>query len=319
MKTLSLTFILTFIFSLSACSQGNIAQNVNSTTNQANSQETREKPKQNDELQKRIEQAAAAAKGLVGAGVMLLETGESAYLNQNGQFPMQSVYKLPIAMAAMRQIDNGKLTLEQKIRVEKEDFVRKGMHSPLRDKNPNGTETSVAELMRLSVSESDGTASDVLFRLAGGAESIQKFLEEIGVKEVNVINTEKEIGRDWETQYRNWASPEGAISLLRALHEVRGLSEQGREFILKISKETVTGPKRIKGLLPKETTVAHKTGTGGTRDGVTGATNDIGIITLPNGNHLAVAVFVSDSPADIATRERVMAEIAKLAWDEWNK
>ena len=318
MKIAALACILTFIVSISACSPGTAEQNTISKGNQNNSQETKPAPTPNEELRKRVEQAAAA-KGRVGVGIMLLETGESVYLNQNEQFPMQSVYKLPIAMAAMRQVDNGNLQLQQKVRVEKDDFVRRGMNSPLRDKNPNGTEISVAELLSLSVSQSDGTASDVLFRLAGGAEAIHKFLEEIEVKEVMVVNTEKEIGRDWETQYRNWASPDGAVSLLRALHEGRGLSEESRAFLLKILTETTTGPRRLKGLLPKGTPVAHKTGTGGTRNGVTGATNDIGIITLPNGNHLAVAVFVADSPADEATRERVIAEIAKIAWDEWSK
>jgi beta-lactamase class A len=81
----------------------------------------------------------------------------------------------------------------------------------------------------------------------------------------------------------------------------------------------VTGPNRIKGLLPKGTIVAHKTGTGGTNDGLTSATNDIGIIYLPNGKHLAVAVFVSDSPADDKTREGVIARIAKASWDRWSK
>jgi beta-lactamase class A len=225
---------------------------------------------------------------------------------------MQSVYKLPIGMAALKEIDAGRLKLDQKIRVEKAEFVRQGMHSPLRDKNPNGIETTVEELLRLSIAESDGTASDVLFRLAGGAESIGKFLSEIGVKE-------KVIGRDWETQYRNWASPNGAISLLRALHERRGLSESSQALALKILTEATTGPRRLKGLLPKDAPVAHKTGTSGTRSGVTAATNDIGIITLPNGKHLAIAVFVSDSPADETTRERVIAEAAKAAWDKWSK
>lgn len=39
------------------------------------------------------------------------------------------------------------------------------------------------------------------------------------------------------------------------------------------------------------------------------------IITLPEDRHLAVAVFVSDSAADDATRESVIARIAKAAWD----
>jgi beta-lactamase class A len=79
--------------------------------------------------------------------------------------------------------------------------------------------------------------------------------------------------------------------------------------------ESTPGAKRLKGLLPAGANVAHKTGTSGTDKGVTAATNDIGIITLPNGRHLAIAVFVADSPADEATREGVIAKIAKAVWD----
>jgi beta-lactamase class A len=83
--------------------------------------------------------------------------------------------------------------------------------------------------------------------------------------------------------------------------------------------ESTTGPQRLKGLLPVGTNVAHKTGTSGTEKGITAATNDIGIITLPNGKHLAIAVFVSDSPADEATREGTTAKIAKAVWDSLSK
>jgi beta-lactamase class A len=233
---------------------------------------------------------------------------------------MQSVYKLPIAMAVMRKVEAGRAKLDQSVRVEKSDFVRRGMHSPIRDRNPNGAELSVGELLRFSVSESDGTASDVLLELAGGPEAVGRYLIELGVTEMIVADPEKEIGRDWETQYRNWATPAGAVSLLAALHEGRGgLSESSRAFLLKIMIESSTGPRRLKGLLPKDAVVAHKTGTSGTREGVTAATNDIGIVTLPDGRHLAVAVFVSDSKADEATREAIIAKAARAAWDNWSK
>lgn len=75
----------------------------------------------------------------------------------------------------------------------------------------------------------------------------------------------------------------------------------------------------MKGLLPKDATVAHKTGTSGTRDGLTAATNDIGIVTLPDGRHLAIAVFVSDSTADETTREETIAKIARAVWDNFSK
>src|SRR5256886_491281 len=189
------------------------------------------------------------------------------------------------------------------------------MSSPVRDKYPDGTELTIAELLRYALCESDGSTSDVLMKLIGGPGSIMAFLEEIQMPDIQVVNSEKEIGRDWETQYRNWATPKGALALLVALQSQRKLSTESQALLLKLMTESIPGAKRLKGELPAGTVVAHKTGTGGTRDGITSATNDIGIITLPNGTHLAVAVFVSDSSADEATRESVIARVAKAAWD----
>ncbi len=316
---LPLAFILFPLITIFACNAASTQKANLPTSNPTPTASQKPKPpeKQNDKLRKEIEQIASAAKGRVGVAAEVLETGESISLNPNEHFPMQSVYKLPIAMAVMTQVDNGKLPLEQQVRVEKSDFVRLGQHSPIRDKNPNGVELSVSELLRFTVSESDGTAPDVLLRLVG-IDVVTKCLNDLGINEVVVLNTEKEIGRDWETQYRNWASPHGAVQLLRSLHERRGLSEQSQQLLLKFMTETPTGPRRLKGLLPKTAVVAHKTGTGGTNGGVASATNDIGLITLPNGRHLAIAVFVSDSQTDLVTRELVIARIGKAIWDEFS-
>lgn len=270
-----------------------------------------------NKLRARIKRIAAAARGRVGVAALLIETGETVSINAAGRFPMQSVYKLPIAMAALARVDAGALTLEQQVRVEPAEFVHAEQRSPLRDANPGGAQISVGELLRLSVSESDGTASDVLLRLVGGAGEVMDYLRGLGVNEVIVRDTEREIGRDRAVQYRNRATPRAAVGLLRALHEERGLSPKSRALLLRLMTETPTGLKRIKGRLPAGTLVAHKTGTSGTSDGVTAATNDIGIITLPDGRHLALAVFVADARADQATREDVIARIAHAAW-EWS-
>jgi len=120
-----------------------------------------------NELRDRIEQISQAARGRVGVKATVLETGESVTLNGDRQFPMQSVYKFPIAMAVLAQVDRGKLKLDQKIRVEASDFVSDLQHSPIRDENPQGVELSLAELLKYMVSESDGTACDVLLKLVG--------------------------------------------------------------------------------------------------------------------------------------------------------
>ena len=274
---------------------------------------------QDEALQKQLEQIALTAKGRVGIAALVLETGETVSLNPQDHFPMQSVYKLPIGMAVMKQVDAGKIKLDQKVRVTKADFVGPRQHSPIRDQNPNGAELSVTELLKYAISESDGTACDVLMKLAGGPIPLQRYLTDLAVTDIIVLNTEKELAQDWQAQYRNFASPEAAVALLRAIHERRGLSESSQALLLKLLIESTPGAKRLKGLLPAGTIVAHKTGTSGTQKGITAATNDIGIITLPNGRHLIIAVFVTDSPADEATREAVIAKVARAAWDKWSK
>jgi beta-lactamase class A len=118
-------------------------------------------------------------------------------------------------------------------------------------------------------------------------------------------------------QYRNYSTPRAATALLRALFDGHGVSPAARDLLLGDLAASTPGPNRIKGQLPPGTAVAHKTGTDATRNGLTRATNDIGIVTLPGGRHLAVAVFVKDSTADEAARERAIAAAARAAYDAW--
>lgn len=270
------------------------------------------------ELQTTLATIAADARGRVGAAAMVAETRRRIAFHGDERFPMQSVYKVPIAMAVLRGVDEGRLSLAQRVRVGKDDLLPREAHSPIRDENPEGVEVSLAELLRYAVSESDGTASDVLLRLAGGASKVQAHLAGLGLAGMVVANTEKEIVGAHDVQYRNWATPVGAVDLLDAVRQGAGLSAASRSLLLELMTETTTGPRRLRGLLPAGAIVAHKTGTSGTSGGVTAATNDIGLVTLPDGRHLALAVFVSDSTADLEARESVIARIAQAAWD-WSR
>jgi beta-lactamase class A len=288
------------------CTSNNSSNRADSQDSQTNAPENVVTSNANNELRNQIEQISDAAQGRVGVTATVLETGETVTLNGDQQFPMQSVYKFPIGMAVLAQVDQGKLQLDQQVRVEASDFVPDPMHSPIRDEYPQGVELSLAELLKYMVSESDGTACDVLLELVGGPDVVTQYLRDLGVDNLVV-------------QYRNYATPDAAVTLLRALHEGQGLSDASRALLLRLMTETPTGPRRIKGLLPDGTVVAHKTGTSGTVDGVTAATNDVGIVTLPNGQHLAIAVFVSDSTANDTIREEVIAKVSRAAWDEWSK
>ena len=278
------------------------------------------------ELEKRFAAIAQDAKGKVGVAAVILETGDAAFLNEQGQYPMQSVYKLPISMAVRDQVRQGKLELDEKIGVTKDDMVRPGQASVIRDKNPNGGEFTIRELIRLALVESDGTASDVLMRVAGGPDEVQAYLTRIGVPDIKVVNTEKEFAKDWQLQFQNYAKPIAAVELLAFLFDRGAVHPPAAEaadadlnLLLGDMNDSKPGARRLRGLLPVATILPHKTGTSGSREGVTAATNDIGIIYLPNGKHLAIAVFVSESPADEKAREAVIARIAKAAWDRWGR
>jgi beta-lactamase class A len=262
-----------------------------------------------------LERIEKESGGTLGAAALLVETGEVVAWNGDGHFPMQSVCKAPIGMAVLHEVDAGNLSLDTKVRVEPADLVPSGMHSPLRDAHPQGgVDVPLREILRLSVEESDGTASDVLLRVLGGKAKAQAYLSSLGIEGIRIETTEGEIGRDYGAQYRSWASPLAAVRWLAALEQGKDLRPASRALLLGWMTATKTFPTRLKAGLPVGTEVAHKTGSSGSRDGVSAATNDIGIITLPDGRHLAVAVFLRDSKADAETRDAAIAKVARAAW-----
>src|SRR5215472_2127253 len=86
------------------------------------------------DLPDQFEKIASAAQGRVGVAIEVLESSETASFHGDEHFPMHSVYKLPISMAVLQQVDRGEVKLDQLVKVEPSDFVRKGMYSPVRDK-----------------------------------------------------------------------------------------------------------------------------------------------------------------------------------------
>ncbi|MGG7266457.1 serine hydrolase, partial [Klebsiella pneumoniae] len=67
--------------------------------------------------------------------------------------------------------------------------------------------------------------------------------------------------------------------------------------------------------LPKNTIVAHKTGTSGINNGIAAATNDVGVITLPNGQLIFISVFVAESKETSEINEKIISDIAKITWN----
>lgn len=258
---------------------------------------------------------AAEAHGRVGVACSLPGRPLDCNLHAADAFPMQSVYKLPITMAALHAVEKGRLRLDQQIRFLPSDLIAPDQYSPLRDAHPHGNaDVPVEELMRLAIMDSDGVASDILIRILGGPASVDAYVGSLGIRGIHIVDTEKTLGRNVKLEDRDTAEPRAMVALLRLLADHSPLSPEHTQLLLGWMGSTHTGDHRIRALLPPGTPVADKTGTSGTSRNFTNATNDVGLITLPNGQKLALVILVADSAAPEATRERVIAEIARAVW-----
>jgi beta-lactamase class A len=177
---------------------------------------------------------------------------------------MQSVYKFPIGVAILHAVEEGHLGLSQSVLFLPTDAVRQGQHSPLRDLHPQGgVAVPLQVLLQLAVSESDGTASDILLRVLGGPKVVDDYIRSLGVQGIAVVDNEKTIGRDARVQYRDTSTPAAMVQLLRLLADNSPLTSGHTALLLRLMTQSGTSNARIKGLLPPNTQVAHKTGTSG--------------------------------------------------------
>lgn len=262
-----------------------------------------------------LEQIVNSADARVGIALLHLENRDTLSIHGRQHFPMQSVYKFPLAMAVLSEVDKGKLSLDQKVHIHKEDMLP-NTWSPMAKKYPQGNaDVPLSELVMSTVSLSDNNTCDMLFRMLGGPKNIERYIHALGVKNIAIVATEEEMHRDWNVQFTNWCEPIAMVQLLDIFYKQKALSKVSTEYLWKWMVETPTGMHRLKERLPAGTVVAHKTGTDGPNaEGVIGAINDAGIITLPNGKHIALVVYISRTK-DEKKAEDTIARIARACYE----
>ena len=272
---------------------------------------------QKAELKKEISKITEGKKATVAVSVLGIDF-PFQYNNNNAEkkLPMQSVFKYHIALAVLDLVDQGKLSLDQKVFIKKSELLP-NTWSPIREKNPEGNfEMPISELIEYSVAMSDNVGCDVLLRLIGGPKVVHDFLISKGAKDTQIVYNEELMQSEWKNQYENYTTMKSATKLLKDFYKGKILSEKSTEFLLAVMYRTSTGLNKIVEQLPKYAKVAHKTGSSGKNDaGLTGAENDIAIITLPNGKTYAIAIFVSDSTESYDVNCKMISDISKVVFE----
>ncbi|MGZ5192658.1 MAG: class A beta-lactamase, subclass A2 [Kaistella sp.] len=271
-------------------------------------------------LKKEILQITKGKNATVAVSVLDFENNKSVNINGNKKLPMLSVFKFHIGLAVLNEVDHGRLSLDQKIFIKKSDLLE-NTWSPIREKFPNGNvEISLGELIKYTVAESDNNGCDILLRLIGGTETVQKFIDSKGIRNFTIKVDEEQMHKGFEYMYLNVTTTNSANQLLKNFFEGKIVSKTSTDFLMKTMLETSTGKNKIVALLPNSTPVAHKTGSSGKNEkGLTIAENDIGIVMLPDGKQYAISVFVSDSMESAETNTKMIADISKIIFDYFSK
>ena len=289
--------------------------------------------------------AARAAPGVLGFGLMNLESGEFWVRLGDRAFPMMSVFKLPLGAAVLAEVDAGRLKLAETLTITAKDLSPP--YSPIADAWPGRTAYTVGEVLTAALTDSDNTAADVLMKRIGGPGDVSAWLQDEKVDEVRVDRYERELAPDilamapfrpaWKgaafaaavatvaparrhaatlaymADPRDTATPRGMLGFLRKLNDGELISPASTRLLLERLQATPRGADRIKAGLPKGATFAHKPGTSGTDQGLTAAYNDVGVITLADKRRYAVAAFLSGSTAPESARAALFADLGRLA------
>lgn len=271
-------------------------------------------------LKKEILQITKGKNATVSVSVLDFENNKSVHINGNKKLPMLSVFKFHIGLAVLNEVDQGKLNLDQKILIKKSDLLE-NTWSPIRERFPEGDiEMPLGLLIKYTVAESDNNGCDILLRLIGGTETVQKFINSKGVRNFTIKVNEEQMHQGFEFMYLNTTTANSANQLLKDFRDKKIVSKTSTDFLMTTMLETSTGKNKIVAQLPESVPVAHKTGSSGKNEkGLTIAENDIGIVTLPGGKSYALSIFVSDSMESAETNTKMIADISKIVFDYFSK
>ncbi|MGR4895655.1 serine hydrolase [Stenotrophomonas sp. ATCM1_4] len=282
--------------------------------------------------------------GELGAAIVHLESGRSVYINGDRPFPMASTMKVPVAVHILALVDEGTLSLQQQVTLKADDIYPE-MGGPMDLHLSAGSAITVRDLLHMMITVSDNNATDILIRLGGGTAAVDARMRALGIDGLRVDRyiwellanyrgnaasqaqpmgpaAYAELSRGerseeqrrshtnaWNADPRDTSTARAMTLLLEKTWKGQVLSPASLDVLQAIMRDTRTGTARLPGMLPRDTPVAHKTGTVGD------VINDVGVITLPGGRgHAVISVFVQ-SRASSQERDAAIAQLARAAHD----
>ena len=233
-----------------------------------------------------------------------MRDGSVSGINENERFAMHSVMKFPQALYVADYLSRKGLALDDTIVVDKADLMQ-DTWSPMLKRLEGKMAFSYAELLELSLVQSDNNACELLFKYCGKPQVVEKYIRRLGFPDINIRMTEEQMQKNPAKAIENSSTPAEMVRLFDWFYHHKD-DNPYMTFIWQTMADCSTGLKRIPAAIPVGARIVHKTGTGfplpeGVQD-----INDAGIILMPDGSRAIVAVFATKS-----TSEAEIADIAR--------
>ena len=237
-------------------------------------------------------------------GACIMRNGSIVGINENERFAMHSVMKFPQALYVANYLSRKGLDLEDTIVVDKADLMQ-DTWSPMLKLFEGVKAFSYAELLELSLGQSDNNASELLFKFCGKPQSIEKCMRKLGFHDIHIRMTEERMHKNPAKAIENYSTPAEMVRLFEWFYRHKD-DNQYLTFIWKTMADCSTGLERIPAAIPTDARVVHKTGTGFPSPEGVQDMNDAGVILMPDGSHAIIAIFTTHSSS-----EAVIANIAR--------
>ena len=262
----------------------------------------------------KIRQAIQGKNATVGVAFSI--DGQLFTFNDEHRYPLMSVFKLHVAIAALQKMENECIALDS-LRFIESSQIHKDTYSPLRELYPERNfYLSYADLMRYAVSQSDNNACDILIDYLGGIDIVKDRIDKLGITNYNLTETEETMHSRISNCYNNWSTPSSTLQLLEKLYNEPILNETHTEFLKNILIETSTGKDKIKAGLPDNIVLGHKTGSSDRLDdGTKIGDNDTGVIYLRTENY-ASSLFSSKT---LVRATKPMHKLSPISQESFTK
>ena len=269
-------------------------------------------------IEQQVSAIVAQGRGRIGVAAVDLDGGGQIMVNGDMPFPMASTAKIAVAATYLAGVEQGRLRLDQAFPMLVPVAESAESRSTVAAVRP-GEVMTAQSLMELSITRSDNHATDGLIAAVGGIGAVNAWLSRIGISGQHLDHTMATLVRDdgqinpaVTIDTRTSSTPRAMVSLLAAIDRGGALSPESRAVLLDTMTRTSTGKNRIRSGLPEDVVFAHKTGT------LAGVTDDVGIVRLPDGRHLAIAIFVT-GPEGHTAHAGLIAQIARVLYESYSQ